>query len=302
MSGANSLKRVFVIGFQNSSPKSMRRYLDLYAKNGYEVKTHYPPYLKNYDIREIQPLSLSIYRELLEWTNHCSFRKVPLSSDHTGTTSNGANPIDAIHCFSGGCFPLSHILSYAQLDGVADQITKKLIFDSGPLVVSEENMVNAFYEQTGKRFPLSLIRYGLKLYSISRYLHLPTYNENFEYVYGAKGLAKVPTLFMYSSADKVCRSMDVEHFAKIRSSHDNPFVFLKDFVDTEHARHILKDPEEYEKSLFDFLEAEFQYGIEPERLMMQNPTDTEGVKIEDKEGVNTYYSSAAQAASAAGAL
>ena len=172
-------------------------------------------------------------------------------------TPPGGPPIDlALHIFSGGgtaMFPRL-VDDLTRPNGVlhAKIRPKCVIFDSGPSNFSYETGFAAarlIYKQGGFNYPT--------------YVALKAAGGTVQFFIGSKKrseltsglespLLDVPQLYLYSKADTVCRSKWVEQVMEEQKRRGREVESFQ-WENSEHVRHFIEYPEQYEKLVVDYI-------------------------------------------------
>ena len=171
------------------------------------------------------------------------------------------HPINlAMHVFSGGgtaVFPrlLEELAKPYGLLSTKIQ-PKCIVFDSGPTEFSYENGMRAaklVYKQGGFNFltysASRIVGSTINLFIGSR--------KRSELVMALDSpLLNMPQLYLYSTADSVCSSERVERIMEEQREKGRS-VESYSWGDSEHVRHLVEHPEQYEELLVGFLRKRF---------------------------------------------
>lgn len=166
-------------------------------------------------------------------------------------------PIDLVlHIFSGGgsiVYP-KLVEDFKEPSGILRTKVrpKCVIFDSGPSKFSQESGIAAarlVYKQGGFNFPM----YVASLVVGSTTDFFIGSRKRSELTSALESpLLDVPQLYLYSKADSVCRSRWVEQVMEEQRRRGRE-VESYQWEDSEHVRHFIQYPEQYEKLLSEYL-------------------------------------------------
>jgi hypothetical protein len=238
-----SLALALLVGWAESRQKALSKFAAIYTKQG------------------IPCLSMACPITTMWFTSVGNKLTNSLLTSLDLATPPDDHPINlAMHIFSGGgtaVFPRL-LEELAKPHGLlASKIRPKcVIFDSGPTEFSYKNGTAAaklVYKQGGFNF----LTYSASMLVGTALSLLIGSRKHSELVTALDSpLLNVPQLYLYSTADSVCSSERVERVMEEQREKGRS-VESYSWRDSEHVRHMVEHPEQYEEILVQFLKKQF---------------------------------------------
>ncbi|XP_069187296.1 LOW QUALITY PROTEIN: transmembrane protein 53 [Procambarus clarkii] len=262
INGANGEKEpvVFLLGWLGAQDHHLAKYCSIYNQKGCIT------------IRYTSPVSYLIARPRT---------RLPIAHKLLGLLRDMSlddHPV-FFHMFSNN----GSLLYYAFTQALAEPdspniMVKGIIFDSTPAPRRFYSGVRAMYEATpGPIWKKLCASLGMAFYILSYGLlsvlwtiisgKLPKHPP-WALV---EDVARCPQLFLYSQADKLISSDDVEFFITERQKLGVPVV-AKCWTDSPHVQHYRMHPEEYRESVYSFL----SLCLSKDMIVVEQPTTTAG--------------------------
>jgi hypothetical protein len=233
---------VLLMGWAGARDQNLKKYIDIYSNMGYHVLRFAPSFKLTFVDTQEHP--------------KYAYRLLDMMKDEHKLVHN---PI-ITHFFSNASCGIvyQHILSEINKDGGSKEYDffkknhKALIFDSAPgWPVPPIRLVQGISDLNRYQLKNCLIRYSVSslivMYALS-YHFFQFGNHYFTRMYNAlrDDPRSIPTLSMYSKADKLLSSVNMQHQIEQRKLKQ-PNLYLKSVVyeDAEHVMIFLKYPERY---------------------------------------------------------
>ncbi|XP_076036928.1 transmembrane protein 53 [Oratosquilla oratoria] len=233
---------VFLLGWAGAKDTHLAKYAALYNSKGcITIRYTYPI---SYVFYRVEHKFKPVAKKLLSLLTEMAFTQHPVF----------------FHIFSNGGAVLYHYINQEMISKGAPKINLKgCIFDSCPAPRKISSGIQAMYEVVPGPFYIKVVAsFGVFLYLFGwmlvrvilgiltgRMPIMPPWSL-------VQDSSRVPQLFLYSKADHLVSSDDIDFFAQERQNMGVP-VLCKCWLDTYHVQHYRKYPEEYSNTVFSFL-------------------------------------------------
>lgn len=237
-----------IIGWGASKLRVVRSYVPLYREKGYEtVCVHMPTRIGWWP-----PLQRSKSSNILS--------KLHDFSQRSSSADGRAEPADVVlHLFSGSSFIFLPSLFASLEQPNPPWRLRAIVHDSGPVTFTREVCENGVLlalnntKSSASRATAALLRLLLPPYFIAMDFVVGDKHRSTVKRVMASPHSAVPQLFLYSRADSVIDWREVEERMSEQKKRGVP-VMSRRWDDSEHVRHYVDHPEEYKRTVSEFLD------------------------------------------------
>ena len=233
---------IFLFGWAGAEDKEMKKYSQMYSKNGYISVRYTAPWNYIFINNEKVPEAAEKLFQLIT-------EQDPKIRDQNRV----------FHVFSNlGCAVYQFFSQELSKNGTLEESFKGVIFDSCP----GDRRLKSFFNSMGFVLGGNVLRrkmipvfYFIYLIGKSIYRGITGLDDNFIFWWDylkEKDPLQMPHLYIYSVADECVDSSDIKEMIKYRKQNGTQ-VTEKEFLDSKHVSHYDKYPEEYENAVLDFL-------------------------------------------------